>query len=105
MRMMARFTIPTESGNELIKSGKLNDSFEKLMADLKPEAAYFFPDVNGLRSGLVFFDLGSSSDIVKVVESFALGLGAQCRLQPVMTAEDIQQGFGALQGVIERFGS
>ena len=48
MRMMARFTIPVESGNELIRSGKLNQSFERLMEDLKPEAAYFFPDSTGV---------------------------------------------------------
>ena len=54
MRMMARFTIPVESGNELIRSGKLNQSFERLMEDLKPEAAYFFPDSTGVRSGAIF---------------------------------------------------
>ncbi|HEY1296494.1 MAG TPA: hypothetical protein VGJ60_25740 [Chloroflexota bacterium] len=104
MRMMARFTIPTESGTELIRSGKLNENFERLLGDLNPEAAYFFPDINGLRSGLIFFDMAANSQIVTIVESFAFGLGAQVRLQPVMSTEDIQQGFGSLQGVIERFG-
>ncbi len=74
------------------------------MEDLKPEAAYFFPDSTGLRSGAIFFDMVENSQIVTIVESFALGLGAQVRLQPVMSAEDIQKGFGGLAGVIERFG-
>ena len=70
MRMMARFTIPVESGSELIRSGKLNQSFERL-EDLKPEAAYFFPDSTGLRSGVIFFDMAENSQIVTIVESFA----------------------------------
>ena len=41
------------------------------MEDLKPEAAYFFPNSTGLRSGVIFFDMAENSQIVTIVESFA----------------------------------
>ena len=59
MRMMANFNFSVAPGSDLIRSGKLNTSFERLMEDLKPEAAYFFTNRDGDRSGLVFFDLPS----------------------------------------------
>lgn len=104
MRMMANFNFSVAPGSDLIRSGKLNTSFERLMEDLKPEAAYFFTNRDGDRSGLVFFDLPESSNILNVVESFAFGLGARVTLTPVMSAEDIQKGFESLPAVIERFG-
>jgi hypothetical protein len=52
MRMLMRVTIPTEGGNAAAKSGKLGSTMEKILADLKPEAVYFFADDEGNRTGL-----------------------------------------------------
>jgi hypothetical protein len=71
---------------------------------LTPEAAHVFPDGTGVRSRAIFFDMAENSQIVTIVERFASGLGAQVTLQSVMSAEDIQKGFGGLADVIERFG-
>ena len=43
MRMMLKFRFPVETGNEAIRSGKVAKVFERIMEELKPEAAYFFP--------------------------------------------------------------
>ena len=104
MRMMAKFHFPVSGGNELVRSGKLNTAFENLMGDLKPEAAYFFPDENGERAGLIFFDLAEPSMVVGVVERFAFGFGAQVMLTPVMNADDIQKGLGLIPDIVQRYG-
>ena len=57
MRTLLRVSIPVETGNAAAKAGTLGSTVEKLLADLKPEAAYFFNDDNGNRSGSVVFDL------------------------------------------------
>ena len=57
MRMLLRVSIPVETGNAAAKAGTLGPTIEKILADLKPEAAYFFPDDNGQRSGSIVFDV------------------------------------------------
>ena len=57
MRMLLRVSIPVEAGNAAAKAGTLGSTVEKILADLKPEAAYFFADDNGHRSGSIVFDM------------------------------------------------
>src|SRR5215472_9295048 len=56
MRMLLRVSIPVEAGNAAAKAGTLGATVERILADLKPEAAYFFADDDGQRSGSIVFD-------------------------------------------------
>src|SRR5437773_5480723 len=103
MRMMVRFSFPTDEGNEVLRSGKIQKILDGVMQDLKPEAAYFFLD-GGERGGLIVFDMQDSSQIVQTVEPFFFGLGATVDLTPVMSGEDIQKGMASLAGVIQKYG-
>lgn len=47
MRMLLRVSIPVETGNAAAKDGSLGSTIERILADLKPEAAYFFADDDG----------------------------------------------------------
>ncbi|MDA0330028.1 MAG: hypothetical protein O2958_13610 [Gemmatimonadetes bacterium] len=44
MRMMLRWTVPVDTGNELVQDGSMQSTIETLMNKLKPEAAYFHAD-------------------------------------------------------------
>ena len=57
MRTLLKVSIPVETGNAAAKAGTLGSTVEKLLSELKPEAAYFFNDDNGNRSGSIVFDL------------------------------------------------
>ena len=63
MRMLLRVSISVETGNAAAKAGTLGSTVEKILADLKPEAAYFFADDNGNRSGSIVFDMKDLSQI------------------------------------------
>jgi len=52
MRMLLRVSIPVETGNAAAKDGTLGSTIEGILADLKPEAAYFLADDNGKSVGL-----------------------------------------------------
>jgi hypothetical protein len=95
MRMMLRFTIPIEKGNQAFKDGSLAKAVESIMDKLKPEAAYFGPS-DGKRSGMIFFDLAASSQIIEVVEPLFSNLNAAVELVPVMTGDDLRKGFEKL---------
>ncbi len=91
MRMMLRFTLPVEKGNQAFNDGSLGRTMESVMTKLKPEAAYFAP-LNGKRSGMLFFDIAEPSQIVEVVEPLFLNLDAAVEIVPVMNAEDLRKG-------------
>jgi hypothetical protein len=95
MRMMLKFTLPVEKGNQAIKDGSLGKTLETLMNELKPEAAYFSP-LEGKRAGMIFFDMADPSKIVEVVEPLFLNLNAATELTPVMNGDDLRKGLGKI---------
>ena len=92
MRVMLKFTVPVEKGNQAYNDGSLGKTVESIMSELKPEAAYFGP-IDGKRGGMIFFDLPDASQIVKGIEPLFLKLNAAVELVPVMNADDLRKGF------------
>jgi hypothetical protein len=91
MRMMLKFTIPIEKGNQAFKDGSLGRTLESMMNKLKPEAAYFAPS-DGKRGGMMFFDLAEPSQIIEVAEPLFSNLNAAIELVPVMNGDDLRKG-------------
>ncbi len=93
MRMMLKFTLPIEKGNQAFADGSLGKMVEATMAKLKPEAAYFGSS-HGKRSGMIFFDMADPSQIVEIAEPLFLNLNAEVEFVPVMNGDDLRKGFG-----------
>jgi len=93
--MLLKATIPTELGNRAIKDGSFAKVMEATMAKLKPEAAYFVAE-RGRRCALFFFDMRDASDIPGIAEPLFVGLHAEIELIPVMNADDLKKGLGAV---------
>jgi hypothetical protein len=91
MRMLLKMQMDVEAGNRAIKDGSFGQMLERVMEQIKPEAAYFTA-IDGKRTGLIFFDLKDPSQIPSVAEPFFMTVGAQIELVPVMTPEDVQRG-------------
>jgi hypothetical protein len=87
--MLLRVSIPVEAGNAAAKAGTLGSTVEKIVADLKPEAVYFFNDDNGNRSGSIVFDMKDTSQIPAVAEPWYLAFNAKVSFRPVMNPQDL----------------
>jgi hypothetical protein len=102
--MLLRVSIPVEAGNAAAKAGTLGSTVEKILADLKPEAAYFFPDDNGHRSGSIVFDMKDSSQIPAVVEPWFLAFNAKVSLRPVMNPQDLATAVPSITKAGQQYG-
>src|SRR5271165_3323938 len=89
MRMLLRVSIPVDAGNAAAKAGTLGPTIEKILADLKPEAAYFLADDDGQRSASIVFDMKDTSQIPAVAEPWFLAFNAKVSLRPVMNPQDL----------------
>src|SRR5271154_4202411 len=104
MRMLLRASIPVEDGNAAVKAGTLGSTIERILADLKPEAAYFLADDNGDRSGSVVFDMQDSSQIPAIAEPWFLAFNAHVSIRPVMSPEDLAKAGPSLTQAAKQYG-
>ncbi len=104
MRMLLRVSIPVETGNAAAINGTLGSTVEAILADLKPEAAYFFADDNGNRSGSVVFDLKDTSQIPAIAEPWFLAFNAKVSLRPVMNPQDLAKAGPAIGKAAKKYG-
>jgi hypothetical protein len=101
--MLLRASIPVETGNAAIKAGTLGSTVETILADLKPEAVYFFPDDSGLRSVSAVFDMQDQSQIPAVAEPWFLAFNAKVSIRPVMSPQDFAKASTSLTRVVEHY--
>lgn len=91
MRMLMKVQIPTDRGNEAIKNGTLPEVLGSSLEALNAEAAYFVAE-EGMRTALIFLEMGDSSDIPPAAEPFFLNLGAKITFAPCMNADEMRAG-------------
>ena len=104
MRMLLRVSIPVETGNAAAKAGTISSTIEKILANLKPEAAYFFADDNGNRSGAIVFDMTETSQIPAIAEPWFLAFNAKLSFRPVMNLQDLAKAGAAIEAVVKEYG-
>src|SRR6202140_505784 len=104
MRMLLRVSIPVETGNAAAKDGTLGSTIERILADLKPEAAYFFADDDGQRSGSIVFDMKDTSRIPEVAEPWFLAFNAKVSLRPVMNPQDLAKAGPSIGKAAKQYG-
>jgi hypothetical protein len=104
MRMLLRVSIPAETGNAAAKAGTLASTCERILADLKPEAAYFFADDSGNRSGSIVFDMKDASQIPAVAEPWFLAFKAKVSFRPVMNPQDLAAAAPSITKAVQQYG-
>ena len=104
MRMLLRVSIPVAAGNAAAKDGTLGSTVERILADLKPEAAYFYADDSGQRSGSIVFDMKDASEIPAVAEPWFLAFNATISLRPIMNPQDLAKAGPSIGNAAKQYG-
>lgn len=103
MRFLLKVNIPVETGNAAAKAGKLGATIQAILAELKPEAAYFTDD-NGQRTALLFLDMQDASQIPAIAEPWLQAFNARIELHPVMVVDDLAKAASAIEKAVKTFG-
>jgi hypothetical protein len=101
--MLLKATIPVEAGNAAAAKGTLASTIQKILADLKPEAAYFTED-GGERTGWIFFDMKASSELTAIAEPWFLAFNAKVTVRPAMNAQDLADGLQGIEHAVKNYG-
>jgi Domain of unknown function (DUF3303) len=102
MRFLLKVNIPVESGNVAAKAGKLGATIQSILAELKPEAAYFTTN-NGQRAGFLFLDLQDASQIPAIAEPWFLAFNATIEIHPVMIPDDLVRAGSAIEKAVKKY--
>lgn len=103
MRMIMKVSIPVETGNLAAVRGTLVSTIQQILADLRPEAAYFSAD-NGTRDVLVVVDVRDTSQLPSLAEPWFLAFNAHVTVRPAMTLQDLNDGVHGIQMAVKAYG-
>lgn len=88
MRMLLHVEFPAEPFNRFVRDGSAGQKIQKILEDIKPEAAYF-SEYDGSRGGTLVVNVNAPSDVPVLAEPFFLIFNAQVRFRVAMTPEDL----------------
>ena len=103
MRVMLKVNMDTDTANDLARQGTLGSTIQSILAELKPEAAYFSED-EGERTGYLFFDMTESSQLPAIAEPWFLAFNARLTVKPVMVPADLEKAGPSIEAAVRKFG-
>jgi hypothetical protein len=102
MRCLLKVSIPVETGNAAISDGSLGKTIESILAEVKPEAAYFAED-NGKRTGFIFLDVKDTSQIPVLAEPWFLAFNAHVEFHPAMNLDDLKKATPGIERAVKNY--
>ena len=102
MRFLLKAKIPVQTGNASIKEGKLADTIQAILEDIKPEAVYFSVE-DGQRTAFIFVDLQEASQIPTISEPWFLAFDASIEICPVMLPEDLGKAQDFFAAAVQKY--
>jgi hypothetical protein len=86
--MIMTVHLPIEPFNSAVVDGTAGEKIERIMAEIKPEAAYF-STMDGSRGGFLIVDVAKPSDVPRLAEPWFLTFEADVSFQVCLLPEDL----------------
>ena len=102
MRFLVKVNMQVEAANAAVKAGTLGSTIQSILAEQKPEAAYFAAD-NGQRTGFLIIEMQSTSQIPAIAEPWFLAFNADIEIQPVMVPADLAEAGSAIGAAAKKY--
>jgi hypothetical protein len=102
MRFLMRISWDVEAGNAVIRSGKLGQIIQSILAEQKPEAAYFTSEA-GQRGGIMVVNISDVSQIPALAEPWFLTANAKVEFIPAMTPEDLAKAAPGIEAAVKKY--
>jgi hypothetical protein len=88
MQMLMHVRFPLEPFNSAVRDGSVGEKMRKILADIKPEVAYF-TEQDGQRGGIFVVNVNDSSDVPSLAEPWFLTFHAEVEFRIAMKPEDL----------------
>lgn len=102
MRFLLKVNMPVEPANAAAREGKLGETIQSILDDLKPEAVYFAAD-KGQRTAFIFLEMKDASQIPAIAEPWFLAFNASIEVQPVMVPKDLAKAKPAINRAVKKY--
>ncbi len=102
MRCLMKVTIPVVEGNAAISDGSFGLTISSILADLKPEAAYFAAE-NGQRTAFLFINMENSSQLPAMAEPFFQSFGASIEVTPPKSQEHLKKAGPGNENAVKKY--
>ncbi|KJS55654.1 hypothetical protein [Streptomyces rubellomurinus] len=97
MRALLEVELDTATSNKLVSDGSITEGVQQMLAQLKPEAAYFL-NRRGRRSMVMVVNVADEASLPSIAEPFWQQLNATVDLHICMTADELFEGLRRLKG-------
>jgi hypothetical protein len=103
VRVFVKVSVPVEAGNAGIRDGSLPKRIKSILAEQKPEAAYFYEE-DGKRTFAIFLDVRDPSQIPEVAEPWFLAFNARLEFHPAMILADLEKAGPGIEKAVKKYG-
>ncbi len=90
MRMLMNVKIPNKEFNTFVADGSAGQKLHQIIAELKPEAAYF-TEQHGQRGAVIVADVAGPADVPRLAEPWFLMFNADVEFHIAMTPADLEK--------------
>ena len=90
MRILMNVRIPHQQFNAAVKDGTVGPKLNRILEEIKPEAAYF-TEQNGHRGAVLVVNLPEPSKIPVLAEPWFLTFQADVEFRVAMTPDDLKK--------------
>ncbi len=103
MKYLVKVTLDTETANAAIRDGSLMEKVQRILGEIKPEAAYFVAE-NGGRTQYLVVNADDVTSLPSLTEPWWLLFKADVSIFPAFTLQDMESLGPVIEDLGKKFG-